>query len=149
MCIINFYVILLEKNEVFGFLNDALRHLKATCDEQSFFLPSEVWRTYTFNVENFRANQSRASSFLEPSHRYIHRVISHIIFRRWTSNKKVIYFDLCVLWYMEKNIQVNGGAFLLHHFILVANHKKDDILVGGMITAIENHLGLTEFRTHQ
>ncbi|KAK4426562.1 hypothetical protein Salat_1424800 [Sesamum alatum] len=110
--------------------------------EPPAYRPDEFWYELTRQA-SYDATRSKSSTIINPCFRYLHRVLAHTLFGRGDSAGVVCHSELFVLWGMVNNFQIDTSSFLICQFSKIANSESDAIVLGGFVTPIALHAGLS------
>lgn len=89
----------------------------------------------------YRENSATASLIQTPSYRYIQKLPAHTIFAKVEYTGVAIKRELYLLHTMDKGYHVNMDVFLARHLKKMSHTSTWDILIGGLITLITEHVG--------
>jgi len=131
---------LAEFNSIYGFRPGGERRLPNEFNE------TEFWHAITDGSGSYQASSAKASNIYNPCLRYLHRFMTQSIFARGDSTGNIRQSELCFLWAMLNQYHLDFGSFLARHFEKVGKADKGNIVLGGLITPIAQHVGLNPRR---
>lgn len=99
------------------------------------------WGSLTGN-DDPEGQEIRAESIHNPAFRYFHKILAHTLFGKQQNFTQVSRDELFIIFCESQNIPVNGAAYMLANFTLIAQNSRAPILIGGLVTMIANAIGL-------
>lgn len=99
------------------------------------------WGSLTGN-DDPEEHEFRAESIHNPAFRYFHKILAHTLFGKKQNFTQVSRDELFIIFCASQNRPVNGAAYMLANFTLIAQDTRAPILIGGLVTMIANAIGL-------
>lgn len=88
------------------------------------------------------SKSAKASKIQNPNFRYIHKVLAHILFFRGDNTWYTTIRELYLLHAIINVYSINVTTILTKSLSRVANSPFRDIVIGGFITPIVEHMGI-------
>lgn len=133
----NHSITLTRLNSIFGFPDAGTRNPPESYNRDSFWYAiTDEWL--------YEPKKAKASSIRNPCLRYAHKVMAHTIFGRGDTGG-VRSDELALLWCMvrQHRMNMNSGLLLAKQLEHVAKASSGAIVVGGLISAIARHFGVS------